>query len=305
MSASAKANTSKKKGDQKTKEQKTGEQTPEDQIELVFYGTNLSKESLWIENYDFLQFKMCDLFENWNQVKKVSHFVNKDITQEELNDRSGLEIIEKDKFVCDPKINEETLTAFLLGQEDKKFDVVFWMDSNNLVDIFVDTKDIRTLFDSDIRILFKKIKDFYSSLKPSAVLVNLVHHEQNQTTGFCGFEDFYDYPGLWCLDTFLFLVKVMNRLFDKLEPGVYQKKAVENLDGLIEECYHSTLEELFNLGVENFEEKQKLIQMIDQTYFHERLSKSGLELERPLVNCISTLVEETIKQSNLEEESNK
>ena len=59
----------------------------EEKIELVFYGTSVSKNALWIENYDFLQFKMCDLFENWSQVRKVSHFVHKNISEEELNRR--------------------------------------------------------------------------------------------------------------------------------------------------------------------------------------------------------------------------
>jgi hypothetical protein len=274
----------------------------EEKIDIVFYGTSVSQNALWIENYDFLQFKMGDLFENWNQVKKVSYFVNKNISDEELLDQTGLEIITQDKYEFQEKIHHETLTSFLLGDPERKFDVVFWVDGYNLVDIFMDTKEIRTLFDSDIRLLFKKIKDFYSSLKPSAVLVNLVYNEQNDTTGFCGFEDFYDYPGIWCLDTFLFLVKVMNRLFEKLEPGVYQKKSVENVEEMIQEIYHSTLEELFNLGVEHFEDKTQMVEAIDKTYFGGKLSKADFQVERPVMNCMCSLVEETVKTSNPDNE---
>jgi hypothetical protein len=275
----------------------------EEKIELVFYGTSVSKNALWIENYDFLQFKMCDLFENWSQVRKVSHFVHKNISEEELNDQTGLEYIQADKYeFLNNKIYQETLTSYLLDKEDKKFDVVFWIDGGNLVDIFLDTKEIRTLFDSDIRLLFKKIKDFYNALKPGAVLVNLVYHEQSETTRFCGFEDFYDYPGIWCMDTFLFLVNVLNRLFEKLEPGVYQKKSVENLDEMIQELYHSTMEDLFNLGVEYFEDKEKMVEAVDHKYFGGKLKSADFQIERPIMNCMCCLVEETVKSSQMQEE---
>lgn len=280
---------------------KTSSKPKEDQIDLVFYGTSVSKDALWIENYDFLQFKMCDLFENWNDVRKVSYFVHKNISDEELADQTGLEFITRDKYDFQEKIHHETLTSFLLGNEERKFDVVFWVDGNNLVDIFMDTKEIRTLFDSDIRLLFKKIKDFYSSLKPGAILVNLVYNEQSDTTKFCGFEDFYDYPGIWCLDTFLFLVNVMNRLFEKLEPGVYQKKSVENLDEMIQELYQSTMEDLFNLGVEYFEEKEKMVEAVDKKYFGGKLKNADFQVERPIMNCMCLLVEETVKSSEVEE----
>jgi hypothetical protein len=278
----------------------TSKSSNNEEIELVFYGTNISKDSLWIENYDFLQFKMTDLFENWNDVLKKSHFVKRKLSDEELQDESGLEIIENDKYEY-KGINHESLTSFLLSQDSKKFDVMFWIDCYNLVDIFVETKDIRTLFDSDFHFLVKKIKDLYKSLKPSAILVNLVYNENNDTTKFCGFEDFYDYPCIWCLDTYLFVLNVMNKLFDKLEPGVYQKNNVENIDEIIKQEYQNIFEQLFNIGIEHFEEKEKMLNEIDKTFFQEKLSKSGIQIERPIVNCIQTVLEEAMKTSNYDE----
>jgi hypothetical protein len=273
------------------------------EIDLVFYGTSLSQDSLWLENYDFLQFKMNDLFDNWNAVRKNSYFVNKKISDEELEDQSGLEMIQNDNYyVKDNRIHHETLISFLLSQE-KQFDVAFWVDGNNLVDIFVDTKDIRTLFDNDIRILFKRIKDFYHSLKPSGILVNIFFNEQDGTTKFCSFEDFYDYPGIWCLDTFLFLVRTMNELFQKLEPGVYQKNKIENLDEIIEKNYQIVLEELFELGMEKLEEKDKLIDAINKQYFNEKLLKNDFQVERPILHCFSNIIDQTIHNSMPAEEN--
>jgi len=264
-------------------------------INVLFGYTSLAQDSTLIENYDFIQYKLNDVFENWNNLDKNSYFVFKGIKFDTSEDRYGLETIQKDNYLFKEPIHNKFIVDFLVSS-DITFDMVLLGECPNLIDLFIDSKTMRSLFDEDIKTLFKKVKDFYNGLKSSAILINLYYNEADGTTAFSNLENFYSYSSLWSLDVHLFLLRMMNHMFSRIEPGIYQKEKLDNLDELLDKTYHGVIEELFNIGVDLLEKKEELIQLIDKNYFGGTLLKNNtFSVERPIVGNISTLVEESLK----------
>jgi hypothetical protein len=136
-------------------------------------------------------------------------------------------------------------------------------------------------------------------MKPNGILVNLFHNQTDNTISFASFEVFYNYGCIWSMDVYLFLVRVMNKLFSKIESGIYQKEPVENLDQLFETTSNKLLEELFDVGADKLENKDALVECIDKTYFDGGLSKQKIfSVERPIVHVITGIVEEILKSSD-------
>jgi len=267
-------------------------------IHVLFYNTSLEVDSLLIENYDFIQYKLCDVFDKWYDIDKNTYFLDKKATQEQLDDRHGLELIKKDKYHFQ-SMNKGWLVDHLQKSEIKN-DMLILADAANLIDIFYDCKAIRSLFDEDIKDLYQKIKDFYAGLRPKGVVVNIYYNEVDDTICFAKFDMFYSYSCIWCLDIYLFLLKIMNELFVMLEPGVYEKKGVEDVDGVIEKCYNKTLEELFVICESKLDKPKELVAEIDKNYFNGNLEKNTkYNFERPIVANASALIQQML---NMDEE---
>ena len=266
-------------------------------VNVLFYCTTLEKDSLLIENYYFIKYKLCDVFDKWAELEKNTYFLDRKGSQEQLEDRFGIDLIRKDNYKFQG-IQKGWILNYIKSSESK-FDMLVWIDASNLVDIFYEEKSIRSLFDDDIKSLYERIKDLYHGIKPNGVLVNIYYNEVGDTIGYAPFEMFYSYSCIWSLDVYLFLLKIMNRLFEKMEPGVYQKRQVENLDTLIPECYNQVLEELFNLCLDKLENPKELVQAIDKTYFNGSLQKNAkYNFERPITSNISNLIEEMLKMED-------
>lgn len=267
-------------------------------IDVIFGYTSLSEDSILIENYDFIQFKLNDVFENWSLMNKTTHFVYKGIKFETSESRHGVDILKVDNYHFQEPIHNKYLPDFL-SSSNSKFDMIILGECPNLIELFIDSKTMRSLLDADMNVLYKKIKDFYNGLKPNGILVNLFHNENDNTIGFANFEVFYNYGSIWSMDVYLFLVRVMNQLFKKIEPGIYQKEQVENLDSLFESISNKLIEELFDLGAEKLENKEQLIETIDKIYFDGGLSKQKVfSVERPILHVVSSIVEEILKSSD-------
>ena len=269
-------------------------------INVLFGCTSLARDSTLIENYDFIQFKLNDFFDSWDSIEKNSYFAYKGIKFDESEDRYGLEIIRKDNYIFNGPIHNKFIVDFLVSS-DIKFDMVLVAECPNLIDVFIDSKTMRSLFDVDIKILIKKIKDFYHGFKSNGILINLYYNEVDGTTSFANLELFYNYSCLWSLDVYLFLLSVMNQLFKKLEPGIYQKENIEDLDKIIDTAYDKVIEELFNLSVDILDKKDELIDTIDKKYFNGTLTKiNKFSVERPILGSMTSLVEEVLKSTEKE-----
>lgn len=272
---------------------------PKKPIQVLFYNTTLEQDSLLIESYDFIQYKLCDVFDKWYEIDKNTYILHKKATEEQLEDKYGLEKIQKDKYHFQGPVRSGWLVDYL-QKSDVKFNMLILADAANLIDIFYDCKAIRSLFDEDIKELYQKIKDFYAGLHSKGVVVNIYYNEVDDTTCFAKFEMFYSYSCIWCLDIYLFLLKVMNELFVMLEPGVYEKKGIEDVDGVIEKCYNKTLEELFVLCEDKLDKPKELVESIDKIYFNGNLQKNtSYNFERPIVSNASALIQQML---NMEEE---
>jgi hypothetical protein len=273
-------------------------------VDVIFGYTSLAEDSLLIENYDFIQFKLNDVFENWSLMEKKTHFVYKGIKFETSESRHGLDLLKQNNYHFQEPIHNKYLPDFL-SSSNSKFDMIILGECPNLIELFIDSKTMRSLLDADMNVLYKKIKDFYNGMKPNGILVNLFHNETDNTISFASFEVFYNYGCIWSMDVYLFLVRVMNKLFSKIESGIYQKEPVENLDQLFESISNKLIEELFDIGEEKLENTKKLIECIDKTYFDGGLSKQKIfSVERPILHVVSSIVEEILKSSDVTEQKN-
>ncbi len=274
-------------------------------LSVLFAGTCLAKGSTLNENYDFIQFKMNDVFENWNFLEKKTYFVLKNIDESEQEEKHNVERLEKDKYLIMQKsIPDETMIDFIRdnkeGSASLNYDVIVLVEAHNLIEVFLEgNEEEKSLFDSDIKQLFEKIKHFYSHFNEGGIMVNIHYKSTDKTLIFALLEDFYTSSSIWSLDVHIFLLKVMNNLFSKLEPGIYQKQTNKNVEDVIQDCYHSTIEELVKIGSELLQEEgknQKLVQKIDETYFGNSLEKNKSYFwEKAVFYSMTNLLKNVVK----------
>lgn len=281
----------------KTKKATKNESVTPD-MNVVFGGTCLCKDATLIEHYDFIQYKMNDVFENWNQLKKNCYFVFNRLDDKEKKDRFGLDMVKKDNYyLADDTVYDDTLIDFLKSTETK-FDVLLLIEAHNLMEVFLENnEEERSLFDRDIKDLYAKVKTFYNSLKNNGIIVNIHYRNVDKTLFFCSLEHFYTTSSVWSLDVHLFLLKVMNQLFEKLESGIYQKKTGEiDIDKIIEDAYQETLEELFKIGSENIDEPSVIVDQIDKKYFKGNLAENKTyNWEKAIMHSVNHLIKFVLK----------
>lgn len=287
------------------KSNKNLDEQPDRTLTVLFAGTCVAKGSTLNENYDFIQFKMNDVFENWNRLEKKTYFVLKNINESEQKERHNVERLEKDKYlIVQKEIPDETMIDFIRENKDGtttiKYDVIVLVEAHNLIEVFLEgNEEEKSLFDSDIKQLFEKIKHFYSHFNEGGIMVNIHYKSTDRTLLFASLEDFYTSSSIWSLDVHIFLLKVMNILFSKLEPGIYQKQTNKNVEDVIQDCYHSTIEELVKIGSELLQEEgknQKLVQKIDETYFGNSLEKNKSYFwEKAVFYSMTNLLKNVVK----------
>jgi len=192
------------------------------------------------------------------------------------------------------------LVIEILNKSETKFDVLLLIEAHNLMEVFLENnEEERSLFDRDIKDLYAKVKIFYNSLKNNGIIVNIHYRNADKTLFFCSLEHFYTTSSIWSLDVHIFLLKVMNQLFEKLESGIYQKKSDsdKNLDKIIEDAYHETLEELFKIGSDNIDEPSSVIvEQIDKKYFKGNLAENKTyNWEKPIMHSVNHLIKLVLK----------
>jgi hypothetical protein len=264
-------------------------------VDIIFGYTSLKKDSILMENYDFIQYKLNDVFDSWNSLDKNVHFVYKGVKFDMSEDRYGLETIQKDKYILKEPFHNKLISDFMKSSSIK-YDMLVLGECPSLIDVFISSNTMRSLFDEDIKNLYAKIKEFYDGFKPNGILIHLYHNQIDDTVSFSNLEHLYNYASIWSLDVHLFLIKMMSKMFKKIEPGIYQKEEIKNIDDIIDETYQNVVKELFHIGVDKLEKKEELIKVIDDQYFGGDLLKKKLfSVEKPIVFNISNLVEESLK----------
>jgi len=264
-------------------------------VDIILGYTSLAKDSIFIENYDFIQYKLNDVLDSWSALDKNVHFVYKGVKFDVTEDRYGLDIIGNDKYHLKEPFHNKHVSDFM-KTSTIKYDMLILGECPSVIDLFVDSKTMRSLFDEDIKNLYTKIKEFYNGFKPNGILVHLYHNPIEDTISFSNLEHLYNYAAIWSLDVHLFLIKMMTQMFTKIEPGIYQKEEIEDIDDMIDNTYQKVIEELFTIGVDKLEKKDELIETIDNRYFGGNLLKMKLfSIERPIVHNISNLVDESLK----------
>jgi hypothetical protein len=299
----------KPKSNRKPKSSSKPTSTGNEQIDMtvLFAGTCLAKDSTFNENYDFIQYKMNDVFENWNQLSKKTYFVLKNIEEEEQKQKYGFDQLQRDKYILgDSTVHDELLIDFL-REKKIKYDVILLTEAHNLMEVFLEgNEEEKSLFDSDIKQLYDKVKSFYDSFKSGGIMVNIHYKSADKTLFFCSLEDFYTTSSIWSLDVHIFLLKVMKELFLKLEPGIYQKQSDKDVDLIIQKCYQETLEELVKIGTDLISEEgknEKMVRKIDETFFKNSLEKNKTYFwEKAIFYCMTNLIKNVSKTAEDEDE---
>lgn len=280
---------------------------PNFDLNVLFSGTCLAKDSTFNEHYDFIQFKMNDVFENWNHLVKKTDFVLASINEKEQKEKFGVDQLKTDKyFIGDGHVYDQTMIDFL--QEKKsKYDVILLLEAHNLMEVFLEgNEEERTLFDPDIKTLYDKIKIFYDSFKNGGIMVNIHYKSTDKTLFFCSLEDFYTTSSIWSLDVHIFLLHVMNQLFSKLESGIYQKVQDKNVEEVIQNAYQQTVEQLVKINSDLLHEEgknQKLVQKIDETFFKNSLEKNKSYFwEKAVFYSMSQFVKNVLRTDEEQEE---
>lgn len=283
--------------------------TVNEQIDLtvLFAGTCLAKDSTLNDHYDFIQYKMNDVFENWNQLSKKTYFVLKNIEEKEQKQKYGLEQLQKDKYILGDSVVHDELMIDFLREKKIKYDVILLIEAHNLMEVFLEgNEEERSLFDSDIKQLYDKVKSFYDSFKSGGIMVNIHYKSADKTLFFCSLEDFYTTSSIWSLDVHIFLLKVIKELFVKLEPGIYQKQSDKDVDQIIQKCYQETVEELVKMGTDlmNDEGKnEKLVRKIDETFFKNSLEKNKTYFwEKAIFYSMNNLIKNVVKTEEEDED---
>jgi len=288
-------------------------------MKIIFACTSLQQSSTLISFFTYIQNKLNTYIPNFNKEIKDAYFVYKveleNIENMKLfEDRYGLDILEKKnyRFI---DIYNSTLIEFL-EKSEQKFDVIVFTQCSNLIDTIIyhvkdKTENIyedRPSLTISKNQLFENIKILYDSLYEDGWIFNFYYFPIRDVEKISDIEerkiyesefkilktlnkfsspylldfDYYFSPYVFeHIDVFLFLVKSMNKLFIRIDKGVYRKRKVPDIDNLLEKTYDETMIEISKWMKEYDVSKsleQKYSDVEQRTGLRSYLSESDLEL---------------------------
>jgi hypothetical protein len=288
-------------------------------MKIIFACTSLQQSSTLISFFTYIQNKLNTYIPNFSKEIKDAYFVYKveleNIENMKLfEDRYGLDILEKKnyRFI---DIYNSTLIEFL-EKSEQKFDVIVFTQCSNLIDTIIyhvkdKTENIyedRPSLTISKNQLFENIKILYDSLYEDGWIFNFYYFPIRDVEKISDIEerkiyesefkilktlnkfsspylldfDYYFSPYVFeHIDVFLFLVKSMNKLFIRIDKGVYRKRKVPDIDNLLEKTYDETMIEISKWMKEYDVSKsleQKYSDVEQRTGLRSYLSESDLEL---------------------------
>jgi hypothetical protein len=222
----------------------------EGDVKILFSCTTIDNESTFLIDYDQIHQKFIDFFdENWNDKNKMVKFIFQGISDDKEN-RYGIQQMENDNYVFVSPIEDVYLVDYL-EESDGKYDIVFLAQCSNLIDTFYSIQELPSLYSPNIDVLNQNIEILYDHIKTNGFLMILSCGEEESR--FVDFSQYRNSDVFQSMDVYIYLIKVMNQLFEKLDSGIYQKKQVMDLKSVFDECFEQTTDELFEISNDNDE----------------------------------------------------
>lgn len=253
---------------------------------ILFACTTLNHNSTFSRFSKTIHTEIEKYISNFVPLKKNAYFIYKlpDSSKEQIKEEEGIKLL-KDYHYNLETIVDQTLIDYLKEHPKTKFDIIVLSQCSNLIDTitygsynFLNKKE-----------LFDNCKIFYQSLMPKGIVFNFyyfifkdinklsedeskkyvtiakIRNLKKDYPVLVDFEFFYSPNVFEHIDTFIFLFKIMNRLFVKLDTGVYQKIPYSQfmLDKILNEEYENTIIDIHKL-LEL--ETKNILDQIDEQY---------------------------------------
>ena len=261
-------------------------------LQILFACTNLSQNSTFVKYFKTLHQEITKYVPEFLNVPKVAQFVYKlpsDAVKNLLEDKYGYQLLSSNQYMLD-RMEDQSVIEFLANHPKLKVDAIVLSQCSNLID----TISFEQYNFLDKKIIFENIKTFYHGLTPHGFIFNFYYYPFRDPSKLSlveinkekirklnpsfpilvKFENFYSPNVFEHIDLFIFLVRVMNRLFQNISTGVYQKIPMteSSLDLILETEYEMTVLEIAQI----MESNKEFLEEFDKRYlgsYHPEFTK--------------------------------
>jgi hypothetical protein len=211
-----------------------------------------------------------------------------------ISDITGMNIVQNNRYKLVQQLQDETLIDFIASNPDTKFDILVLAQCSSLVDTIMyqqndyDNKDL----------LFRNVILFYDAIKPNGLVINffffmkrdakklglqnpeaakkyiqeynLYRESRNYFEPFLNdFDRFFNVSTLLSMEIFIFLFKVLKKLFKRRSEGVYQKTQLtkEQVLDILEKEYVGTMKEIMSLIDQYGGNPDLFVEALETKYF--------------------------------------
>jgi hypothetical protein len=287
--------------------------------DILFACTTLSQKSTFVDFFNEIHQEINRFFPIYD-VQKNAYFAYKILNQKEsfiLNDKYGYNLLVDNNYAF-KTMSDNSIVELLKNNPNLRFDVIVFAQCSNLIQtISYNVYDI-----TEKNLIFDNIMTFYNGLTDNGMIFNFYYLQQYDTSKLSkemnkmykqdmlknvkskklnypilnDFETFNSPYFFEYFDLFIFLVKVMNRLFKKISTGVYVKIPFEEkkVYKILEEEYDQTLYEMVEiLKIMDF---KQFLEEVNQRYYkdHPTLNNDKFNLRKFLKNKSISFDEEKI-----------
>lgn len=287
--------------------------------DILFACTTLSQKSTFVDFFNEIHQEINRFFPIYD-VQKNAYFAYKILNQKEsfiLNDKYGYNLLVDNNYAF-KTMSDNSIIELLKNNPSLHFDIMVFAQCSNLIQtISYNVYDI-----TEKNLIFDNIMTFYNGLTDNGMIFNFYYLPEYDTSKLSkemnkmykqdilkkfkskklnypilnDFETFNSPYFFEYFDLFIFLVKVINRLFKKISTGVYIKIPFEEkkVYKILEEEYDQTLYEMVEiLKIMDF---KQFLEEVNQRYYkdHPTLDDNKFNLRKFLKNKSTSFDEEKI-----------
>ena len=265
--------------------------------DILFACTTLSQNSTFVDFFDEIHQEINRFFPIFD-VQKNAYFAYKILNPKEsfFNDKYGYNLLVDNNYAF-KTMSDKSIIELLKTNPNLRFDVIVFAQCSNLIQtISYNVYDI-----TEKNLIFDNIITFYNGLSNNGLIFNFYYlpsfdlsklskemkkmykqdirsSNKSKKLNYPILNDFetFNSPYFFAyFDLFIFLVKVMNRLFKKISTGVYTKIPFEEekVYKILEEEYDQTLYEMVEiLKIMDFEQ---FLEEVKQRYYKDYPTDNG------------------------------
>jgi hypothetical protein len=270
----------------------------DDELLVLFGCTNLSKHSTFVKYFQHIHQEIQIVIPDYISRNKKAYFIYKlpsGASKTLLEDKYGYNLLSTKNYTSN-QTEDMSILEFIRAHPHLRFDVIVLAQCSNLIDTITYNQYDFT----DKEIIFENVKSFYHSSTPNGLVFNFYYYiprdpnklnlqEKNKdkirnlNLMFPVLNDwmtFYTSSVFENIDLYIFLVKVMNRLYHRIFTGVYEKIPMSDkqIDNLLKEEYNNTIQEISEMM--KLTSKEEFMESFDKNYldsYHPKFTIYDLE----------------------------